>query len=127
MGNGIQKTRSTSLIWRRLRQAGALDYVLIRPLHKTNFHWSNSLAPERALCVAFDPPPPPGGAQGSGWGWSGGIDITALGETHVRLRSQLPGEPHRIMRVEVGKKRQCNDLGFGLQTRKHFTLVMMVM
>jgi hypothetical protein len=93
------------------RQMGTMAESTLRPHHKTNFHWPDAGAPFE-LCfrllasAATDGEGPSrtsdGPLQGGvAYEWSGGCDISMLGETHLRLRPLEASGLPLIMRVEV--------------------------
>ena len=94
------------------KQMGTLYESTLQPQHKTNFHWPDANAPFE-LCVRLLEPlalstQAPNlasnlvGAQGVAcYEWSGGCDISMLGESHLRLRALEPGREALILRIEV--------------------------
>lgn len=74
------------------RQKETQLQCVVRPQHKINFHWADH-EKDRELSLRLVDDGREGSAQGSEkedccqTAWSGGIDISALGETHVRLRT----------------------------------------
>jgi hypothetical protein len=82
---------------------------VVRPQHKINFHWAD-FERDRELSIRLvresggekkDQKPEPGDGDGDGDGvletaWSGGFDISALGETYVRLRPSK-GSRHAVI------------------------------
>lgn len=92
------------------RQKGTEASCLVRPQNRINFHWVDHEA-ERELSIrliqyveAASTSSSPSSGEGSTafqTAWSGGLDISALGETHVRLRPTSTSGEAVIVRVEV--------------------------
>ncbi len=88
------------------RQQGTETKCVVRPQHKTNFHWAD-FERERELSIRLvkesgtqnqtDVEAERGGNDGVfETAWSGGFDISALGETYVRLRPSK-GSTHAVI------------------------------
>jgi hypothetical protein len=88
------------------RQKGTEASCVVRPQNRINFHWVDHES-ERELSIRLiqdtqaAASSPPGGGPAYQTVWSGGLDISALGETHVRLRPASPSGEAIIVRVEV--------------------------
>jgi hypothetical protein len=93
------------------RQVASFNESTLRPHHKTNFHWPDADAPFemsfRLLEEITDASNASADANthnnngAAAYEWSGGCDISMLGETHLRLRPLTPDKEPLIIRIEV--------------------------
>lgn len=91
--NNLQKTL-------HYKQVSTDAVNTVRSQHKSNFHWPCASAPHE-LSIRIAPPEQQTAGSEPLWHWSGSFSISALGETHIRLRSKDGIESAQIVRVEV--------------------------
>ncbi|EKX50324.1 hypothetical protein GUITHDRAFT_135471 [Guillardia theta CCMP2712] len=80
------------------RQMDTEGIYIVRPDHKTNFHWPNANCPNE-LCIRIVAEVEGTETTSMPYEWSGAFDISTLGESHIRLRSKEPEWPSCIVRA----------------------------